>query len=380
MKHRFLRFVAAFVAMSLMSVTLAHAATFDDLTGYQKQKYWVYINDCIPLMSTQPAAYQSCALDAFNKAYNTSESGAWCISSNNNTPDYFKKDIVKTDINPNGREDYVYTFSNGISYVMEGFCNAKKQYSYYQKNCAEFGPLYYADKNLGACVAPPVKVNQPPVVGAVADQYILVGKTLSFKVVATDPDNDPIVGYTAGNLPAGASFDKITGTFTFTPTAQSGDLKFTVPFTATDGKATSATTNVNIFVSSKPGTPTFTFYETDTSPMSASASTTVTKEFMLSNTDKVRYIVLALAAGTEGNPLKKYIPSSWITFPMGTLYKLDPNTSIKVQIVINIPAGISPEKYTTFLTATMQDYGGSVCNSGCNSSAIGLNSTLNILP
>ena len=350
--------------MTLMSVTLAHAATFDDLTGYQKQKYWIYINDCIPLMSTQQAAYQSCALDAFNKAYNTSESGAWCISSNNSTPDYFKKDIVKTDIYPNGKEDYVYTFSNGISYVMEGFCNAKKQYSYYQKNCAEFGPLYYADKNLGACVAPPVKVNQPPVVGAVADQYILVGKTLSFKVVATDPDNDPIVGYTAGNLPAGASFDKITGAFTFTPTAQSGDLKFTIPFTATDGKATSATTNVNIFVYTNPGTPMFGFYESDNSATSATAGTTVTKFFTLGNSDKTRYVTLSLAVSTEGNPLKKYMPDSWVSFPMGTTFKIDPNTTISVKVTINVPVGINPDLYTLFLTSTMKDYGGLSCPAG----------------
>jgi PKD repeat protein len=52
-------------------------------------------------------------------------------------------------------------------------------------------------------------------------------------VAATDPDGDPIT-YSAGNLPAGASFDPATQTFSWTPTYRQAGT-YTVTFTASDG-------------------------------------------------------------------------------------------------------------------------------------------------
>ena len=62
---------------------------------------------------------------------------------------------------------------------------------------------------------------------------IRAGKTLRFAVTAKDPNNDPIT-YSVLNLPAGAEFDPLTQTLTWTPGAgQEGTYQVT--FTASDG-------------------------------------------------------------------------------------------------------------------------------------------------
>ena len=59
------------------------------------------------------------------------------------------------------------------------------------------------------------------------------GSTLSFVVTATDPDGDALT-YSAGGLPAGASFDPATQQFTWTPGYDQAGT-YTVTFTAKDG-------------------------------------------------------------------------------------------------------------------------------------------------
>jgi hypothetical protein len=76
-------------------------------------------------------------------------------------------------------------------------------------------------------------VNRPPVLDAIGDKSVSEGQTLSVTVFASDPDADALT-YGASNLPAGATFDTSTRTFTWTPgNGASGSYKG-VTFTVTD--------------------------------------------------------------------------------------------------------------------------------------------------
>jgi enterochelin esterase-like enzyme len=77
-------------------------------------------------------------------------------------------------------------------------------------------------------------VNGAPVFSTGGDsQSVDENRALTFSVDATDPDGDALT-YSASNLPAGASFDPATRTFSWIPSyTQSGT--YTVTFTASDG-------------------------------------------------------------------------------------------------------------------------------------------------
>jgi hypothetical protein len=77
-------------------------------------------------------------------------------------------------------------------------------------------------------------VNNAPVFAAGGEsQSVDENRTLTFTVEATDPDGDELT-YSASGLPAGASFDPVTRTFSWTPDyTQAGE--YTVTFTASDG-------------------------------------------------------------------------------------------------------------------------------------------------
>ena len=84
--------------------------------------------------------------------------------------------------------------------------------------------------------------NQPPEITQVGDHAIAnsfldflhddisdsvsfeayVGETLTFRVIAEDPEGGPI-RYAAGPLPIGAEFDEHKGMFEWTPTAEQGE-------------------------------------------------------------------------------------------------------------------------------------------------------------
>ncbi len=77
--------------------------------------------------------------------------------------------------------------------------------------------------------------NNPPVLASIGNKNATVGNQLSFQVSATDADADPLT-YSASNLPAGASFNAATRTFTWTPTAAGNHPN--VHFEVTDGTDT----------------------------------------------------------------------------------------------------------------------------------------------
>ncbi len=96
-------------------------------------------------------------------------------------------------------------------------------------------------------------VNRPPGLnsigvpgrGGVALKGVRATRTLTFTVNGSDPDGDALT-FSASGLPAGASFDPQTRTFSWTPTARQGGV-YNVVFRVSDGIRTDSQT-INIIV------------------------------------------------------------------------------------------------------------------------------------
>ena len=81
-------------------------------------------------------------------------------------------------------------------------------------------PVLSDSKTITITVA---NTNRAPDLTAIGNKQIKASKTLSFTVVGTDPDTDPLT-YTSDSLPAGATLDPATGVFSWKPTdADVGD-------------------------------------------------------------------------------------------------------------------------------------------------------------
>lgn len=81
------------------------------------------------------------------------------------------------------------------------------------------------------------QANSPPVFDPIGPISAVALVPFQFTVHATDADHDPI-SLTADGLPAGATFDNVAGSFTWTPTADDAGAH-TVTFTASDGHTSS---------------------------------------------------------------------------------------------------------------------------------------------
>jgi len=77
-------------------------------------------------------------------------------------------------------------------------------------------------------------VNQTPILNGIGNQSTFEEQTLNFTVTASDPDlTVPILSADLSNLPVAATFDALSGNFTWSPV--SGDAgSYSVTFTATD--------------------------------------------------------------------------------------------------------------------------------------------------
>jgi|GEM_PF-5357053 len=85
-----------------------------------------------------------------------------------------------------------------------------------------------------------VKGNRAPNLDPIGNYTVQTGKNLEFTVSAADPDGDTLT-FSAGLLPAGATFDPMTHVFSWTPDQfQSGDTEIT--FFVTDGFASDSET------------------------------------------------------------------------------------------------------------------------------------------
>ena len=83
--------------------------------------------------------------------------------------------------------------------------------------------------------------NEAPVLAAIGDRTGDEGSLLSFTISATDGDGDPLT-YEATNLPAGASLDGDTGTFSWTPGYDQAGSHPDIVFTVSDGVDTDSET------------------------------------------------------------------------------------------------------------------------------------------
>jgi len=93
-----------------------------------------------------------------------------------------------------------------------------------------------------------VSSNNPPVITVVSPQSIMVNNLLSFVVVATDPDGDPITYSLGANAPVGATINATSGLFQWTP-GIAGPYNFDVA--ASDGIVT-VTSSVTVTVNGPP--------------------------------------------------------------------------------------------------------------------------------
>lgn len=77
-------------------------------------------------------------------------------------------------------------------------------------------------------------VNRAPVLESIGNKSVDEGQSLSFTVIATDPDLSDEVTLSANNLPAGATFEAQTGIFSWTPAFTQAGIYLNVIFTVTD--------------------------------------------------------------------------------------------------------------------------------------------------
>lgn len=87
--------------------------------------------------------------------------------------------------------------------------------------------------------------NAAPVLNALPTQYVLPGAALQFTATAVDAEGDE-VSYSASGLPAGASFNPVTGVFSWPKAQPVGD--YNVLIQPTDGATAGASVTVKISV------------------------------------------------------------------------------------------------------------------------------------
>jgi hypothetical protein len=90
---------------------------------------------------------------------------------------------------------------------------------------------------LGDYVVPSSSSNQASVLNAIGNKSVNEGAAVTFTVSASDPDGDALT-YSASNLPAGASFDPATRTFSWIPGYGQSGVYANVRFQVSDGRLT----------------------------------------------------------------------------------------------------------------------------------------------
>jgi hypothetical protein len=87
--------------------------------------------------------------------------------------------------------------------------------------------------------------NAAPLMNALPTQYVLPGGALQFTASATDAEHDD-VAFIGSGLPAGATFNAVTGVFTWSKAQPAGDYTFVIQ--PTDGATLGASMAVKISV------------------------------------------------------------------------------------------------------------------------------------
>lgn len=183
-----------------------------------------------------------------------------------------------------------------------------------------------------------LRYNRPPQLANIEDQQVNENEAFTIQAFGSDPDNDAIE-YAFDNLPAGATFDSLSGLFSWTPSfEQSGvykNLKITV--TEKTASALSASDEFKItvnHVNRNPSLPELENYQIDENKMLAFTipeGSDPDKE----DQGKLTYEVQNLPPGAEFNPQTRQF--SWTpSFEQSGVY----NLSFSVQD----PAGGSDSK------------------------------------
>jgi serine protease len=105
--------------------------------------------------------------------------------------------------------------------------------------------LLDAFRAVNAVLASQGIANAAPVLNEVSTQYVLPGASLQFTVTATDAEGDE-VSFNGTGLPNGATFNAITGVFSWPKAQPAGDYTFVVQ--PTDGVSLGASVSVKISV------------------------------------------------------------------------------------------------------------------------------------
>ncbi|MEK6939071.1 MAG: hypothetical protein AABX04_08590 [Nanoarchaeota archaeon] len=137
-------FVSVFTALFFVQPTGMGSA---QLNSEQTRFYWKCLvdNKCGELLKIKDyTAYRKCSLECINQTLKPVD--YFCDDPDGT--DYLTKSKVVSNLYPQGKEDYCYTFPNGKTYLMEGICK-NNQYAYVQKDCKGMGK-YYTCKN-GGC-------------------------------------------------------------------------------------------------------------------------------------------------------------------------------------------------------------------------------------
>jgi hypothetical protein len=82
-------------------------------------------------------------------------------------------------------------------------------------------------------------INRTPVLTAIGNKTTNEGQTLTFTITGSDPDGDALT-YSVSNLPAGASFNAATHTFTWTPNYAQAGTYSNIRFQVSDGTLTAS--------------------------------------------------------------------------------------------------------------------------------------------
>ncbi len=99
-------------------------------------------------------------------------------------------------------------------------------------------------------LAPTPTINHPPTLNTIGNKTITIWSQLSFTISASDPDGG-LLTYSASNLPAGASFNPTTHTFSWRPSYWQTGVYSNIHFQVSDGSLT-ASQNIVITVNNLP--------------------------------------------------------------------------------------------------------------------------------
>jgi hypothetical protein len=134
--------------------------------------------------------------------------------------------------------DQIYLFSPA-NVVLDGvdFRNLRQTNDISMGRFPDAGPAPYYYMRNPTPGAPneldPTGENRAPSIDTIGAKYVILGQTLQFQVVATDPDGDSLT-YSISGAPSGASIGQNSGIFQFTPTPEQTPSETTVTVTVTD--------------------------------------------------------------------------------------------------------------------------------------------------